>query len=166
MRILILGLDNSGKTTIIKKFNGEDTSKISPTLGFQIQTFNFQGYKLCVWDIGGQESIRTYWRNFFEKTDGIIWVVDSSDLMRLERCKNELHQLLKQEKLEGATLLICYNKSDLSGNLSLDEVSEFLELPKIKSRFWAILPTSGYTGEGLYQGIHWIVSRISQRIFS
>lgn len=80
MRLLVLGLDNSGKTTIIKKFNGEDVTQVSPTLGFQINTLYYKEFKLVLWDVGGQASIRTYWRNFFEKTDGIIWVVDSSDI--------------------------------------------------------------------------------------
>ena len=150
MRILILGLDNAGKTTIVKKFNGEDTNTISPTLGFQIKTLYFKDYKLSVWDIGGQVSIRTYWRNFFEQTDGLIWVVDSSDKTRLTLCKEELHELLKQEKLIGSTLLVFYNKSDIEGSMSLEEIKDFLELDNIKSRHWAIIPSSALTGDGLY----------------
>jgi len=61
MRILILGLDNSGKTTIVKKFNNEDVNKISPTLGFNIKTLEYKNYKLNFWDIGGQSTLRTYW---------------------------------------------------------------------------------------------------------
>jgi ADP-ribosylation factor-like protein 2 len=83
MRVLILGLDNAGKTTILKKFNGEDIEEISPTLGFNIKTLEFEEYKLNVWDIGGQKTIRAYWRNYFESTDALIWVVDSSDKIRL-----------------------------------------------------------------------------------
>lgn len=118
MRLLILGLDNAGKTTILKKFNGEDISQISPTLGFNIKTLYYASYKLNVWDVGGQTTIRSYWRNYFEQTDGLIWVVDSSDLVRLEDCKKELHNLLKQEKLAGATLMIFCNKQDIAGALS------------------------------------------------
>lgn len=84
MRLLILGLDNAGKTTILKKFNGEEIDSISPTLGFNIQTLEHRGYKLNCWDVGGQKSLRSYWRNYFEQTDGLIWVVDSADRMRLE----------------------------------------------------------------------------------
>jgi len=83
---LILGLDNAGKTTILKKFMGEDTSEIAPTLGFNIQTVEYDSFKLNIWDVGGQTTIRSYWRNYFEATDGLIWVVDSSDKMRLETC--------------------------------------------------------------------------------
>ena len=118
MRLLILGLDNAGKTTIIKKFNGEDIDKISPTLGFNIKTLEYENYKLNVWDIGGQKTIRSYWRNYFEQTDGVIWVVDSSDKYRLEDTKKELHNLLKEEKLMGATLLIFCNKQDIPGSLT------------------------------------------------
>ncbi|GAY46884.1 hypothetical protein CUMW_100390, partial [Citrus unshiu] len=91
------GLDNSGKTTIVLKINGEDTSVISPTLGFNIKTITYQKYTLNIWDVGGQRTIRSYWRNYFEQTDGLVWVVDSSDLRRLDDCKMELDNLLKEE---------------------------------------------------------------------
>ena len=94
LRVLILGLDNAGKTTIVKKFLGEDTSEIAPTLGFQIKTIEHSGFKLNIWDVGGQTTIRSYWRNYFEQTDALIWVVDSGDKIRLEDCKRELQQLL------------------------------------------------------------------------
>lgn len=50
-----------------------------------------------IWDVGGQKSIRSYWRNYFEQTDGLVWVVDSADRLRLEDCKAELHELLQEE---------------------------------------------------------------------
>ena len=95
--LLFSGLDNAGKTTILKKFNGEDITTISPTLGFNIKTLEHNGYSLNIWDVGGQKSLRSYWRNYFETTDGLIWVVDSADKRRLEDCKKELHQLLQEE---------------------------------------------------------------------
>ena len=70
VRVLVLGLDNAGKTTVLKKFNGEDISTISPTLGFSIKTLEYKGFKLNVWDIGGQQTIRSYWRNYFEQVGG------------------------------------------------------------------------------------------------
>lgn len=97
MRLLMLGLDNAGKTTVVKKFNGEDIDLISPTLGFNIKTLEYSSFKLNIWDVGGQTSLRSYWRNYFESTDGLIWVVDSSDRARLLDCKAELQVLLQQE---------------------------------------------------------------------
>ena len=105
MRLLILGLDNAGKTTVLKKFNGEDISQIEPTLGFNIKTLEYKGFKLNCWDVGGQQTIRSYWRNYFEQTDGLIWVVDSADRWRMEDCKRELHQLLGQEQAPQAAAL-------------------------------------------------------------
>ena len=122
LRILILGLDNAGKTTLLKKFLGEDITEIAPTLGFQIKTIEHNDFKLNFWDVGGQTTIRSYWRNYFEATDGLIWVVDSADKLRLEDCKKELEKLLPQEKLAGATLLIFCNKQDVAGALNPTEI--------------------------------------------
>ena len=161
----MLGLDNAGKTTILKKYNGEDISHISPTLGFNIKTLEYQGYKLNVWDVGGQTTIRSYWRNYFEQTDGLVWVVDSGDKIRLEDCRRELHQLLLQERLAGASLLVFCNKQDLSGALTLEEIKDFLQLENFQTRHWAVVPCSAVTGEGLLEGINWVVGDIAGRIF-
>ncbi|CAI0399906.1 unnamed protein product [Linum tenue] len=131
MRILMVGLDNSGKTTIVLKINGEDTSVISPTLGFNIKTITYHNYvsaryMLNIWDVGGQKTIRSYWRNYFEQTDGLVWVVDSSDLRRLGDCKMELENLLKEERLSGASLLIFANKQDINGALTPEEIAKVL----------------------------------------
>ncbi len=166
MRLLMLGLDNAGKTTILKKFNGEDINTISPTLGFNIKTLEYKQYLLNVWDVGGQTTIRSYWRNYFEKTDGLVWVVDSSDQRRLKQCRDELHQLLQQEKLAGASLLIFANKQDLPGALSMEEIAEVLELKSIsENRHWKIQSCSAVKGDGLLEGIDYIVEDIAARIY-
>ena len=84
VRLLTLGLDNSGKTTIIKSLLGQDPTSTSPTLGFTINTLKYGKNTINFWDIGGQTTIRSYWRNYFEETDGVIWVVDSGDKLRLK----------------------------------------------------------------------------------
>ncbi|KAF1740898.1 LOW QUALITY PROTEIN: hypothetical protein MXB_2505 [Myxobolus squamalis] len=135
IRVLILGLDNAGKTSIIECIKGNDISKCSPTLGFKINTLKYKEYQLnliCVvhyWDVGGQKNFRSYWKNYFEETDGIIWVVDSSDPTRIELCKQELEILLHEEyigKLIGATLLVFANKQDLKNCLSKTQISKVL----------------------------------------
>eukprot|EP00088_Acartia_fossae_P024656 TRINITY_DN25569_c0_g1_i4.p1 TRINITY_DN25569_c0_g1~~TRINITY_DN25569_c0_g1_i4.p1 ORF type:complete len:185 (-),score=25.99 TRINITY_DN25569_c0_g1_i4:257-811(-) len=166
MRILILGLDNAGKTTILKKFNGEDISEIAPTLGFNIKTLEHRGYQLNCWDVGGQKSLRSYWRNYFESTDGLIWVVDSADKRRLEDCKKELQALLLEERLLGATLLVFANKQDLPGALNVQEIREVLELDSIVTHHWKLIDCSAVTGQNLIQGVDWLVDDISRRIFS
>jgi ADP-ribosylation factor-like protein 3 len=72
LRILLLGLDNAGKTTLLKKLASEDVTHITPTQGFNIKSVQADGYKLNVWDIGGQRKIRPYWRNYFENTDVLV----------------------------------------------------------------------------------------------
>jgi ADP-ribosylation factor-like protein 2 len=74
--------------------------------------------------VGGQKSLRSYWRNYFEQTDAMIWVVDSADVWRLEDCRQELHNLLKEERLAGATLLILANKQDQKDALPGSEIEE------------------------------------------
>mmetsp|Transcript_23549 Transcript_23549/g.41748 ORF Transcript_23549/g.41748 Transcript_23549/m.41748 type:complete len:185 (+) Transcript_23549:698-1252(+) len=165
VRLLMLGLDNAGKTTILKKYNGEDVSTISPTLGFNIKTLEYQGYQLNVWDVGGQSTIRSYWRNYFEQTDGLIWVIDSGDKLRLEDCRRELHLLLQQERLAGASLLVFCNKQDLQGALTLEAIKEFLQLDELTTRHWAVVACSAMTGKGLLSGIDWLVQDIAARIF-
>lgn len=165
MRLLMVGLDNAGKTTIVKKLNGEDISTISPTLGFNIRTMHFRGYKLNIWDIGGQKTLRPYWRNYYEKTDGLIWVIDSADLARLQDCRDELHRLLLEERLFGATLLILANKQDIPSALSVKQLEEALQLHIIAKRHWRIVACSAVTGAGLLDGFDYIVKDISSRIY-
>lgn len=168
VRLLILGLDNAGKTTILRKFCGEPIDKIEPTLGFNIKTLEHKSYKLNVWDVGGQRTIRAYWRNYFESTDGLVWVVDSSDKARLEICKEELMRLLGQEKLAGASLLILANKQDVVGAMNAEDIARLLGLETnsiFEKRHWCILPCSAVTGEGLVEGMDWMVDDIASRIF-
>src|SRR5690242_5812022 len=65
-------------------------------------------YKLNIWDVGGQKSIRSYWRNYFEQTDGIVWVVDSADRLRLTDCERKLKKFLKKEVIFVFTIYYCF----------------------------------------------------------
>ncbi|CAB9517550.1 ADP-ribosylation factor [Seminavis robusta] len=169
IQFFIKGLDNAGKTTILRKFCGEPIDSISPTLGFNIKSLeHHEGYTLNFWDVGGQKSIRAYWRNYFEATDGIIWVVDSGDQFRLDQCRQALVELLQQERLAGATLIIFANKQDIEGALSSEQIAEKLGLntsDSFKNRHWAIHSCSAVSGEGLAGGVDWLVADIAQRIF-
>ncbi|KAH7888138.1 GTP-binding protein [Phlebopus sp. FC_14] len=165
MRILFLGLDNAGKTTILKKINGENIASISPTLGFNIKTFIHRNYTLNIWDVGGQRTLRPYWRNYFEQTDAIVWVVDSGDRMRIEDCKEELHNLLLEDRLSGASLLVFANKQDIQGSMTDKEISQLLDLPGIKSHHWRIWPCSAVTGQNLVAGLDWLVEDVAHRIY-
>ena len=109
-RILVLGLDNSGKTTILKAMSEEDISTIMPTQGFNIKSLSQDGFKLNVWDIGGQKAIRPYWKNYYDNTDALIYVVDSSDEARIKECFDELSSLMEEADLKEVPLLVYANK--------------------------------------------------------
>lgn len=174
LRLLVLGLDNAGKTTIVKRLKGADVHSVSPTLGFDISTMQFNDYTLNIWDVGGQQTIRAYWRNYFEQTDGIIWVVDSADAGRLAVCRAELEKLLQEERLAGASLLIFANKQDLPDALSLEKIADALGLYEVigKDRHWKIAACSAMAevGEGgeedpFVTGVDWLVADVGSRIF-
>ncbi|KAI5465450.1 ADP-ribosylation factor family-domain-containing protein [Mariannaea sp. PMI_226] len=165
MRILMLGLDNAGKTTIVKKIMGEDVNTVSPTLGFIIKTIDYDGYKLNIWDVGGQKTLRSYWRNYFEKTDALIWVVDATDRLRIEDCRVELQGLLQEERLAGASLLVFANKTDVDGCMTKQEILSTLQLESIRTHRWHILPCSAMTGSNLKEGLAWVVEDAKRRLF-
>ena len=123
--MLMLGLDNSGKTTALKKLAGESPESITPTQGFNIKSVSTNGFKLNVWDIGGQKSIRPYWRNYFDNTDALVYVIDSADRQRVEEAGEELGKLLQEDKMGGIPLMVFANKQDLLNALTADEVSSF-----------------------------------------
>ncbi|KAI8677339.1 hypothetical protein LRP88_09631 [Fusarium phalaenopsidis] len=165
MRILMLGLDNAGKTTIVKKVMEEDVNTVSPTLGFIIKTIDYEGYKLNIWDVGGQKTLRSYWRNYFEKTDALIWVVDATDRLRIEDCRDELQGLLLEERLAGASLLVFANKTDVEGCMTEQEILSALQLESIRTHRWHILPCSAMTGSNLKEGLSWVVEDAKKRLF-
>jgi len=119
MRILMLGLDSAGKTTILYKLKlGEVISSI-PTIGFNVETVQYKKIEFTVWDIGGQTKLRPLWRHYFTGTEGLIFVIDSSDRERISECSEELSQLLISDELRDAKLLILANKQDLPNSMSI-----------------------------------------------
>ncbi len=157
LRILMLGLDNSGKTTALKQLSDEDPSSVCPTQGFMLKSIMQNGFNLNVWDIGGQKTIRPYWRNYYSGTDALVYVVDSADRRRMEECGLELSLLLEEEKLAGVPLLVFANKQDLLNALPASEVADALELNGIRDRQWQIQACSAKTGEGLQKGLGWVL---------
>ena len=162
VRILILGLDNAGKTTILYRLQNDSDENIQtiPTIGFNVEVLQYKNIKFQVWDLGGQTSIRPYWRCYYPNTDAIIFVVDSCDVERLGIAKQELMAMLQEEELKDAILLVFANKQDSRGALNAEQVSDALGLPDIKNRQWSIQETSALRGAGLFEGFDWLVTCI------
>ena len=157
---LILGLDNAGKTSILRKMSDEDPMQTQPTQGFNVKSVNSEGCKLHLWDIGGQKAIREYWTHYFENTDVLIYVIDSADKRRLEETGMELQTLLEQEKLAAVPLLVFANKADLPTAHTAAEISEALNLTGIRDRKWHIQACSAKTGDGLDDGVKWAIQTV------
>lgn len=170
VRVLVLGLDNAGKTTVVRRLRGADTSTVAPTLGFDISTMLHGGCNVNFWDVGGQQTIRAYWRNYFERTDAIVWVMDAADRARLSDCRDELGVLLEEERLAGATLLVLANKQDLPGALDCDEIADVLGLREAVglNRHWRVAGCAATKEESqklLRASIDWLVADIGARVF-
>lgn len=156
VRILLLGLDNAGKTTLLKQLASEDVTHVTPTTGFNIKSVSAEGLKLNVWDIGGQLKIRPYWHNYYENTDLLIFVIDSSDQKRIAEAAAELEDILCDEKLKNVPVLIFANKQDVPDALSILEIEEHLKKDKLEEHKWHLQPCSGRAGDGLKEGMEWL----------
>ncbi|CAK8688770.1 ADP-ribosylation factor-like protein 3 [Clavelina lepadiformis] len=163
LRILLLGLDNAGKTTILKSLASEEVTNITPTQGFNVKSVNSSGFKLNVWDIGGQRRIRPYWRNYFENSDVLIYVIDSTDRKRMEETGLELEELLADEKLSGVPLLVFANKQDLLQAAPASEIAEGLNLQTLRGRTWQIQACSALKGEGVQDGLEWVMKTVASK---
>ncbi|XP_064635369.1 ADP-ribosylation factor-like protein 1 [Lineus longissimus] len=160
LRILILGLDGAGKTTILYRLQVGEVVTTIPTIGFNVETVTHENLKFQVWDLGGQTSIRPYWRCYYSNTDAILYVVDSSDRDRISVSKNELVSMLEEDELKKAILVVLANKQDLEGAMKKAEVSNALGLTAIKNRQWTIVPTSAVKGEGLKEAMEWLAEAL------
>ncbi|KAI8845248.1 ADP-ribosylation factor family-domain-containing protein [Chytriomyces cf. hyalinus JEL632] len=160
VRILILGIDGAGKTTILYRLQIGEVVTTIPTIGFNVETVTFKNIKFQVWDLGGQTSIRPYWRCYYQNTDAIIYVIDSTDRDRLSISKDELLAMLQEEELKTAKLMVLANKQDLAGAMSAAEVSEHLGLTELRGRQWTIFKCSAMTGEGLTESMDWLANQV------
>ncbi|CAF0965571.1 unnamed protein product [Adineta ricciae] len=149
MRILMVGLDAAGKTTILYKLKLGEIVTTIPTIG------NF-----TVWDVGGQDKIRPLWRHYFQNTQGLIFVVDSNDRERVGEARDELQRMLSEDELREATLLIFANKQDLPNAMNAAEITEKLGLHSLRNRNWYIQATCATSGDGLYEGLDWLSNQL------
>eukprot|EP00884_Botryococcus_braunii_P015527 jgi/Botrbrau1/2658/Bobra.0203s0008.2 len=123
-------------------------------------------FRLNIWDVGGQKTLRAYWRNYFEQTDALVWVVDCADRQRVEDCRAELANLLKEERLAGATFVVLANKQDIPGAMTSREVEKVLDLAALKNRHYRVVACSAITGAGLPEAFDWMVADVRSRIYS
>ncbi|XP_017279360.1 ADP-ribosylation factor-like protein 6 isoform X2 [Kryptolebias marmoratus] len=166
VNILCLGLDNSGKTTIINQLKPSNTQaqEIVPTIGFNIEKFKSSSLSFTVFDMSGQSRYRSLWEHYYKESHAIIFVIDSSDKLRMVVAKEELDTLLNHEDIQDRKMPVLFfaNKMDLRDALSSVKVSQKLCLENIKDKPWHICASNAIKGEGLQEGLDWLQDQIAQ----
>lgn len=162
-RMIMVGLDGAGKTTILYQLKLGIVTQTIPTIGFNVETIKYKNLLFNVFDIGGQDKIRPLWKYYFSNNNGIIFIVDSTDTERIDdntkefhSAKEELYKLLNEDELRGLPLLVYANKQDLPNAMAVHEVAKRLGLTNITDRKWFIQGTNAITRDGLYEGLDWM----------
>eukprot|EP01084_Bolivina_argentea_P076726 139085_1 len=166
LRVLIVGLDASGKTTITYKLKLGEVVTTIPTIGFNVETIFYQDLSMTIWDVGGQDKIAPLWRYYYQSTNVVIFVVDSNDRERIDdssgfsfNAQHALNNLLEEPELKDCTYLIWANKQDLPNCMSVDEIAKRLNILKHKKKFGNkinIIGCCAISGDGLYEGLDWV----------
>ncbi|KAK4488412.1 hypothetical protein RD792_004175, partial [Penstemon davidsonii] len=148
MRILMVGLDASGKTTILYKLKLGEILTTIPTIGFNLETVEYKNVSFTVWDVGGQDKVLES---------------NPEKMERVSEARDELHRMLNEDELRYATLLVFANKQDLPNAMNVSEITDKLGLHSLRQRPWYIQSTCATSGQGLYEGLDWLSSNISNK---
>ncbi|XP_068210694.1 ADP-ribosylation factor-like protein 6 [Palaemon carinicauda] len=166
--VLVIGLDNSGKSTMLNHFKTEDqkTTEIVPTVGFNVEKFKAKNVGFTAFDMSGQGRYRSLWEHYYHDCEGVIFVVDSSDKLRLVVAKDELDMLLQHQEMRHRRLPILFfaNKMDVRDAVSSVKVSAALGLERITDKPWHITASNAVTGEGLHEGVEWLTNQIKENV--
>eukprot|EP00798_Chlamydomonas_sp_ICE-L_P015763 gene15763-21886_t len=156
MRVVMLGLDAAGKTTILYKLHIGEVLTTVPTIGFNVEKLQYKNVVFTVWDVGGQEKLRPLWRHYFNNTDGLIFVVDSQDRERIDKSAAEFKAIIEDPLMLNSAILVFANKQDMKGCLTPAEICEHLGLHSLKGRRWHVQSSVATRGEGLYEGLDFL----------
>uniref|UniRef100_S4RZB7 ADP-ribosylation factor n=1 Tax=Petromyzon marinus TaxID=7757 RepID=S4RZB7_PETMA len=162
MRILMVGLDAAGKTTILYKLKLGEIVTTIPTTRFNVETVEYKNISFTVWDVGGQDKIRPLWRHYFQNTQGLIFVVDSNDRERIQEAAEELQKMMQEDDLKDAALLVLANKQDLPNAMAIGELTEKLGLHGLRNRAWFVQATCAPQGTGLCEGLDWLSNKLAK----
>jgi len=164
-KVLLAGLDSAGKTTILHRLKlGPDKSDVAvttlPTLSFNAEEVQYKAMHFTLWDVGGQDSLRFFWRHHFTGTQAVVYVVDSNDAERIPQSGDELRAMMADRELEFACLLVLANKSDLPHAVSLPQLTHMMHLDEFSRLQWHAIRTCARTGEGLAEAMEWLSANV------
>ena len=158
-RILMVGLDAAGKTSILYKLKLDENVHTIPTIGFNVEAVEYKRIRFTMWDLGGQHKIRKLWRHYYQGTNAVIFVVDSNDSQRMDEVQEELMNMMNDDLLADAKLLVFANKMDLPRAMKPADIKDKLGLNRLK-REWYLQPCCATTGEGLFEGLDWLSDQL------
>ncbi|EDO44675.1 predicted protein [Nematostella vectensis] len=173
--ILMVGLDNAGKTSTVADLKGEALDGITPTVGFLSSNFNMYRFNVTVYDLGGGAKIRGIWKDYYAEVFGVVFVVDASNRERMDECRSILHETKQNPRVSGKPLLILANKQDLEGAMNDDEVYQSLDLGALIAKHKCpcqVYTCSAYIGQGnkidkqIKKGFQWLLSEVSSNFAS
>ncbi|KAG5181274.1 ADP-ribosylation factor family [Tribonema minus] len=166
-RIVVVGLDNSGKTTLINNIKPKKAStfEVTPTVGFQVESFAKDNLNFTIFDMSGQSRYRELWGHYYREVQAIIFVLDCTERVRMCVAKEELDELLTHPDVSNSCtpILIFANKMDLPGALSAVDCMEQLDLQRISNKPWQIEASNALTGEGIDRGLEWLAEKLRGR---
>ncbi|CAF0830147.1 unnamed protein product [Rotaria sordida] len=163
-RILMLGLDAAGKTTILYKVKLNENLQTIPTIGFNVEQVSpCRGVSFTVWDVGGQEKIRRLWQHYYQGADGLVFVVDSNDQERIDEAREELHGILSSPDMSRLPIVIIANKQDLPNAMKTSDIIQKLGINELRAKHkWYIQPACAVTGEGLIEAMLEMANLVKQ----
>lgn len=157
MRVVTLGLDGAGKTSVLFKLKQNEFMAPGGTIGFNVETLEYKNLKFTIWDVGGQPKLRPLWKHYYLNTQAVVFVIDSADKERLPEALVELTKLIAEKELKDAALLLLVNKQDISGCESVESITESFDLYKLCcGRSWYIQACDAQSGQGLHEGLDWL----------
>jgi len=162
-RLVMLGLDAAGKTTILYKLKFNENINTIPTIGFNVETVQpCKGLTVTIWDVVGQDKIRKLWKHYYQNTDGLVYIIDSQDTSRFEESRHELVEILACDEMRGIPFIVLANKQDLPGAQSVSDIAKVLRLNEF-SNAWHIQACCATTGYGLVEGFQRLGDLIRER---
>ena len=159
VRILFLGLDAAGKTTILYQLKLGEVVTTIPTIGFNVESIEHENVNFTAWDVGVRDKMRPLLRHYYASTEALVFVIDSRDRERYREALEMLQETLSDDELKDVPILILANKQDLNGIMSREEIiSDLMTNKCLADRKWEVFAVSGILGEGLRDGLDWLTS--------
>ncbi|NXO20569.1 ARL11 protein, partial [Cisticola juncidis] len=151
-RVIMLGLDFAGKSTLLYKLKSGQAVETCPTVGFNVEALQTPcGVSFTLWDVGGQDSLRASWPHYLEDISTLIFVLDSADTARLAEAKAALEEALSHPGMAGVPVLLLANKQDVPGALAPAELAEGLRPGPLAGHRWMLRGCSAHSGQGLQE---------------